>query len=78
MAGWAATGLFSFNPERVLRGIQKPAAKITVSNANNIGLHLQEVLQTPTTPILPVTTEALISLQNLIQQDAHTLDKMSK
>ena len=31
-----------------------------------------EVLQTP------VTTEALTSLRNLIEQDAHTLDKTSK
>ena len=34
-----------------------------------------EVLQTPVTP---ATTEALTSLQNLIKQDAHALDKTSK
>src|SRR5205814_1053010 len=37
-----------------------------------------EVLQTSMTPVLLVTTEALTSLQNLIKQDAHTLDKTSK
>ena len=79
VAGWAATGLFPFNPERVLRGVQKPPAKLTVPKANDVGPHLQEeVLQTPATPVSLVTTEALTSLQNLIQQDAHALDKTSK
>src|SRR5436190_6633855 len=60
-AGWAATGLFPFNPERVLRGIQKPPAELTVPKANEVvGSCLQDkVLQTPVTPVTPVTTEAL-------------------
>ena len=81
MAGWAATGLFPFNPERVLRGIQKPPSKPTVPKANNevVRSGLQdEALQTPVTPVTPVTTEGLTSLQNLIKQDAHALDKTSK
>ena len=36
IAGWAATGLFPFNPERVLRGIQKPSTKVTIPNANEL------------------------------------------
>ena len=79
VAGWAATGLFLFNLERVLRGIQKPPAELTVLKANDVDPHLQdEVPQTPTTPTLLVTTEALTSLQHLIEQDTHALDKMSK
>lgn len=79
IAGWATTGLFPFNPERVLRGIQKPPppTELAVLKANEVvrsGLQ-DEVLQTPVTP---VTTDALTSLQNLITQDAHALDKASK
>lgn len=37
-----------------------------------------EVLQTPKTPVTPLTTEALTSLHNLIKQDACALDKLSK
>ena len=36
MAGWAATGLFPFNPERVLQHIPKPAAELTVSKGNEV------------------------------------------
>jgi len=34
LAGWAATGLFPFNPERVLRHTPKPPAEITIPNAD--------------------------------------------
>ncbi|KAF2647885.1 DDE-domain-containing protein, partial [Lophiostoma macrostomum CBS 122681] len=69
IAGWAATSLFPFNPERVLRGIQKPSTEVTIPNANEL---------TPITPVTPATTEALTSLHNLINKDAHALDKTSK
>jgi len=63
--------------ERVLRGIQKPPAELTIPKANEVvgSCRQDEVLQTPVTL---VTTEALTSLQNLIKQDAHALDKTSK
>jgi hypothetical protein len=38
MAGWAATGLFPFDPERVLRGIQKPPAKLSAPDATNVAI----------------------------------------
>lgn len=82
IAGWAATGLFPFNPEKVLKGIQKPPplAKLTVLKGNEIGDSLQDgALQPPGTPVTagthiitlvapvtPITADALISLQNLI------------
>ncbi|KAF2193419.1 hypothetical protein K469DRAFT_482146, partial [Zopfia rhizophila CBS 207.26] len=57
----------------------KPPAELTVPKANEVGSHLQdEVLQTPMTPVSPVTIEALTSLQNLIKQDAHALNNTSK
>ena len=34
MAEWAATGLFPFNPERVLRHTSKPPAELTVPSTN--------------------------------------------
>jgi hypothetical protein len=73
-AGWAATGLFPFNLERVLRDTPKPA--VTILKADVVESCLQdEVLQSPTTP---VTAEALSSLHNLIKQDACVLDPISK
>ncbi len=78
-AGFAACGLVPFNPDRVLRGISKPPAELTIPKADEVkvGPRPQDkILQIPVTPVLE---EALISLQNLIiKQDAYTLDKMSK
>ena len=70
VAGWAATGLFPFNPERVLRHTPKPAAELTVSKGNEVlSCPQNQVLQMPVTPITPVTIEALTSLHNLIKQE---------
>jgi hypothetical protein len=76
-ARWAATGLFPFSLERVLRGTPKPSAELTVPKADKVvgSCPQDEVLQTPVTP---VTTEALTSLHNLIKQDAFALDEPSK
>ena len=76
MAGWAATGLFPFNPERVLRHTPKPPAELTVPSANEVmSCPQDQVPQTPITPVTPVTIEALTSLHNLIEQE---LDEQSK
>lgn len=78
-AGFAASGLFLFNPDRVLRSMQNYLAEPTISRADKVkvGPCRQDVeLQTPVTP---VSVEALISLQDLIiQRDAYALDKTSK
>jgi hypothetical protein len=77
-AGWAASGLFPFNPERVLRDTPKPLPELTVLD-EVVGFCLQdEVLQIPVTPVTPVTTEALTSLHNLIKQEACALNEPSK
>ncbi|KFX85877.1 hypothetical protein V490_09348 [Pseudogymnoascus sp. VKM F-3557] len=76
-AAWAASGLFLFNPDRVLRTLQKPLAQLTIPQAGDmkVGSCLQdEVLKTPVTP---VSAEALTSLHNLVKQDAHTLNEKS-
>jgi hypothetical protein len=80
-AGWSATGLFPFNPERVLRDVPKPPGG--VSNVNpgtepaNTDL-LDEVPYSPITPVTPVTSEALTSLHDLIIKDTAVLDRTSK
>jgi hypothetical protein len=74
-AGWIKAGLYLFNPDRVLRGIPKPLAELTVPKTNEVKVRpcsVGEILQTP------VTAEALTSLHNLIEQEAHALDVMSQ
>jgi hypothetical protein len=75
VAGRAATGLFPFNPDRVLRDTPKPPAELTVPKGDEVSFPQDEVLQTPVTP---VSAEALALLHNLIKQDTHTLDETSK
>ena len=71
-SGFAATGLFPFDPERVIRTMPKPPAELTIPQANP-----QDALQQ--SPVTPVSAEGLISLQNLIiKQDAHALDDVSR
>jgi len=75
MAGWIKAGLYPFNPDRVLRGIPKPPAELTIPKANEVRVWScpeGEVLQTP------ATAEALTSLHNLIEQEAHALDAISQ
>ncbi len=76
-ADWAASGLFSFNSERVLRDTSKPLSELTVLNEVT-SCPQDEVLQKPVTSVTPVTTEALTSLHNLIKQKAYALNELSK
>jgi hypothetical protein len=81
LAGWAKSGLFPFNPDRVLRGTLKPVTAVVVPEARELNMdpNLEgDVVQTPVTPVTPSTTEALVSLQDLINQDARALDERSK
>ncbi|KAF2186614.1 hypothetical protein K469DRAFT_726131 [Zopfia rhizophila CBS 207.26] len=51
-AGFAASGLFPFNPDRVLRDMPKPPAELTISKANEVKVGpcpQDAVLQTPVT-----------------------------
>jgi len=78
-AGFATSGLFLFNPDRVLRDMPKPPADLTMPKADEVkvGSCPQDVvLQTPVTLVL---AKAFMALQNLIiKQDAYALDETSK
>jgi hypothetical protein len=73
-AGWSAAGLQPFNPDRVLRGIQKPLGEVYVPQKGEVKMEAcqPQVLQTP------VTAEALTSLRSLIEQGSHMLDESSR
>lgn len=78
-AGFAASGLFPFNPDRVLKSVPQPVPTLLVSVASTVivGPSLQEnILQTPATP---VSAEGLMSLQNrIIKHNAYALKEKSK
>ena len=80
IAAWAASGLFPFNPEIVLRDIPKPLSERTVLN-EVASCPQYEILQKPVTPVTPVTlntTAALTSLHDLIKQEACAFNEPSK
>ncbi|USP82170.1 hypothetical protein yc1106_09444 [Curvularia clavata] len=74
IAAWAASGLFPFNPERVLRKTPKPPSETAAPGVLTCPQD-QQVAQAPITPITPVTTEGVMSLHNLIKQDAYAMDE---
>jgi hypothetical protein len=75
-AGFAASGLFPLNPDRVLRTVPKPPAELILAVTNEA---LCQEDAEPQTPVTPVSAAGLISLQNLIlERDARALDAMSK
>jgi hypothetical protein len=64
-AGFATSGLFPFNPDRVLKSMPIPPAKPAIPRADEmmVGSCRKDVkLQIPETPITPVLAEALMSL----------------
>jgi hypothetical protein len=76
LAGWAKSGLYPFNPDRVLRDTPKPA-ELTVPQACEVNANPYpqcEVVQSPVMPVTPVDAEALMTLQGLINRDSHALD----
>lgn len=77
-AGWAKSGLFPFNRDRVLRNIPKPVAVLTTPQACELDVGSCPQGQVVRTPVTPVTIEALTSLQDLTTQDAHALDESSR
>jgi hypothetical protein len=69
--------LFPFNPDRVFRVTPKPPAQATVPRADEIQLGACHQDDVPPMPVTPVSVEGLVSLQNLIKQDAYTLNEAS-
>jgi hypothetical protein len=79
IAGFAVSGLFPFNPDRVLRSMPKPLADLTISNADEVDVEACRQNEVPQTPVTPVSAEGLVSLRNMIiEQDANALDETSK
>ena len=75
LAGWKASSLYPFNPNKVLTDILKPVTKPTIPILKTYKIYLYprgKVVQTPVTP------EALTSLHNLIKQDTYAEDEKSK
>lgn len=78
-AAWAATGLFPFNPARVLRDTPKPPAEVTGLQEVSVSSCPQdEVCSMPASPVTPVTTEAVVFLHNRIKQDTQALDQTNR
>jgi hypothetical protein len=69
------TVLYPFNPERVLRDIQKPLAELTVPKVDVMKV---ESCPQDKVPETPVSAEALRSLHNLTEWDTHGLDEASR
>jgi hypothetical protein len=73
LSGWSKTGLFPFNPDRVLRAIQPPPpAPLHVEAALAPCSRSEEPLQTPT------TSEGLRLLCGKIAKETHGLDSDRK
>lgn len=78
LSGWAKNGLFPFNPDKVLKSTSKPVKALLILEAREPNVDQNIEVQTPTTPVTPNTTKALVSSQDLINQDARALDEKSK
>ena len=65
-AGFAASGLFPLNLDRVLRSMPAPVAEPAVPRVDEVrvGPCRQEI--EPQTPVTPVLAESFMALQNLI------------
>ncbi|KAH8586347.1 hypothetical protein B0O99DRAFT_528831 [Bisporella sp. PMI_857] len=78
-AGFAASGLFPFNPDRVLRSMPAPPVEPAILSADKVKVKSCRQNVEPQTPVTPVSAESFMLLQNLIiQRDAHALNEMSK
>lgn len=93
LAGWSKGGLFPFNPQRVLRDLETPYAKLKEAAADPTAPEAGVVaappppaasvtLVAPVTPVIPVTpvsAEAFTFLQNtIVRHDARKLDEVDK
>jgi DDE superfamily endonuclease len=68
---WSKTGLYPFNPDRVLQAIQKPQVEEAIPQTAHPSTHL---LNDDLLPIL-VTVESLTSLRTKLEQEIHALDR---
>jgi len=79
LSAWRGSGLFPFNPERVLTDTPKPPAKLTIPRAESVESQQYESMPTPATP---VSAESLASLLNMIKlipnDDAKRKEKLQQ
>lgn len=84
LAGWAKSGLFPFDPLRVLRDMPEASAEsntplfLSKHDMRHSEVPSEQPSLTPITPATPITTEGLLSLQNLINSDADSLNETSR
>ena len=64
-AGWGRSGLYPFNPDRVLRDIRKPPAELTVPKVDDVDLSCSQ----DEGPRTPVTADAFTALRSLVERD---------
>jgi hypothetical protein len=77
LGGWRGSGLFPFDPDRVLAETPKPPpTEITIPNIDEVRSCAQN--EVPPTPVTPVAVEALTTLQKLIKQDTVGLDEANQ
>jgi hypothetical protein len=71
-SGFSACGLFPFNPDRVLRSMPKPLPERTLIDTTEVAVVStpQDAVRSPLTPVTPVTTQGIASLQNIIISQA--------
>jgi hypothetical protein len=79
ISGWSKSGLRPFNPDRVLKEIQKPEEVKVVKSTDDATLYHLETLETPETP---KTFENLASLRKNVEmslrsQEVDTYTKLS-
>ena len=78
-AGFAASSLILFNPDRVLRSMPAPLAEPAIPSVDKIRVGSCRQDMEPQTPVTPVLAESFMLLQNMIiERDAYALDKTSK
>lgn len=83
LAGWSKGGLFPFDPQRVLRDMEKPFAALTeaagLSTNQSVRGPVLPPVVTPVTPVTPVCATSFAALQDaIIKEDACALDEVSK
>ena len=62
------SGLFPFNPDRVLADTAKPHTELTIPQADKVRGGSCPQYEALPTPVTPVSAEALTSLPNMIKQ----------
>jgi hypothetical protein len=72
MSGWAKTGLYPFNPNRVLQEIQVPAAQERQT------IHIVDTTLRDEPLRTPITSEHLVFICRIIERNVQTLDDHSQ